>query len=141
MLKVGSPCLNGLRVSAASLNLVSLFFLLLVSLSGFYAKHSLADVPPQQVKEVTYLIEYIRNSTCVLERNNKKYKGEEVIEHILKKYDYFRDEIKSTEDFIKYSASKSELSGKPYIAYCEGSEPVDGFTWLMTELQHYRENK
>jgi hypothetical protein len=59
----------------------------------------------------------------------------------MRKYDYFRDEIKSTEDFIKYSASKSEISGKPYIAYCEGNEPVDGSTWLMKELKNYRENK
>jgi hypothetical protein len=140
-LKAGSHWLSGLKVNVASLKPVGLFSLLLVLLIGFYAEGSLADVPPQQVNEVNYLIEYIRNSPCLLERNNKKYKGEEAIEHILRKYDYYREEITSTEDFIKYSATKSEMSGKVYMAYCEGSEPIDSFTWLMTELERYRESR
>lgn len=141
MLKVGSLWLSGLKVNVVSLKPVGLFFLLLVSLIGFYAKDSLADVPPHQVKEVNHLIEYVQNTSCLLERNNKKYKGKDVVVHIIRKYNYFRDKIKSTEDFIEYSTSKSEISGKRYVAYCEGSEPVDGFTWLMSELKSYRENK
>jgi hypothetical protein len=129
------------RINQRFLKPVSLFFLLLFSLIGFNTNDSLADVPLQQVNEVEHLISFIRNTSCVLGRNDKKYKGSETVEHILKKYDYFRDKIKNTEDFIKYSASKSELSGKLYMAYCEGSEPIDGYSWLMTELKHYRDNK
>jgi hypothetical protein len=139
--KAGIHWSNGLRVNAVSLDqrllqLASLFLLI----AFFPPKLALADVPPHQVKEVDHLIEYIRNTPCLLERNDKKYTGKEVIKHILKKYDYFRDEIKSTEDFIKYSASKSELSGKLYVAYCEGRKPVEGNTWLMGELTNYRKN-
>lgn len=101
----------------------------------------LSDVPPEQKKEVEYLVSFIRNSPCKLERNGKIYTGAEAIEHILKKYDYFREDINSTEDFIKYSASKSEISGRAYITHCKNSELMEGESWLLNELKRYRENQ
>ena len=117
------------------LRLISLLFLLqLPTLNAF------ADVPPGQVAEVEHLIKFIRSADCRLERNDEFYTDEEVIEHILKKYDYYREEINSTEKFIELSASKSVISGKPYIAHCNNSEPVNARIWLLKELRSYRES-
>ena len=102
--------------------------------------NAFADVPPGQAVEVEHLIKFVRNTDCQLERNSEFYSGEEVTAHILKKYDYFREEINSTEKFIELSASKSVISGKPYIAHCNNSEPVNGRAWLLKELQRYRES-
>lgn len=101
----------------------------------------LSDVPLEQKKEVEYLVNFIRNSPCKLERNGKIYTGAEAIEHILYKYDYFRKDIKSTEGFIKYSASKSEISGRSYVAHCEGGVQIEGESWLLNELQRYRKSQ
>ena len=114
--------------------------LISVLLLNIFTMNVLADVPPGQVAEVEHLIKFVRNADCRLERNGKFYSGEEVAEHILKKYDYYREEINSTERFIELSASKSVISGKPYVAHCNNSEPVNSRIWLLKELRRYRES-
>ena len=98
-----------------------------------------ADVPAEQKVEVDYLLDYVANSGCVMNRNGSRHDGEEAVAHISKKYDYFRDDIKSTEDFIEYSATKSTMSGKYYTVECPGAEPVKSQDWLLDALQVYRE--
>jgi hypothetical protein len=41
------------------------------------------------------------------------------------------------EDFIALSATKSELSGKKYRIFCEGTQPLDSDR-LLGELKEYR---
>lgn len=97
-----------------------------------------ADVPADEVTEVNHLLDYIRHSDCVMERNGSKHSTVEAIEHILNKYDHFRDEIKSTEDFIRLSATKSTLSGDYYLVKCPGENAVRTKDWLLSELKRYR---
>ncbi len=98
-----------------------------------------ADVPDGQKAEVDYLLDFVATSGCVMNRNGSSHSGEEAVSHIKMKYDYFRDDIKSTEDFIEYSATKSTMSGKYYTVECEGKEPVRSQNWLLDALQVYRE--
>lgn len=98
----------------------------------------LADVPADQVKEVAHLLQFVENSGCVIERNGTEHEAKEAVEHIQKKYDYFRDDIKNTEDFISYSASKSTMSGNFYTVKCRGVENMRTQDWLLQELQSYR---
>ncbi len=44
------------------------------------------------------------------------------ISHIEKKYNYYRDDIHNTEDFIKLSATKSTMSGGYYTVKCQGKK-------------------
>lgn len=88
--------------------------------------------------EIDHLIQTIQNSDCAFIRNGKTHNSAEAIEHILKKYDHFRDKIKTTEDFIDYCASKSLLSNKPYKIGCAGRERVDSRAWFMEELRRFR---
>ena len=101
-----------------------------------------ADVPVKQVKEVTYLLNYVRNSDCLINRNGTDYIGGEAVKHIEKKYAYFRNDIKSTEDFIGFSATKSTMSGKNYMVTCpenkEEKKVVNTQAWLLEELRRYR---
>jgi hypothetical protein len=66
-----------------------------------------------------------------------------VREHVELKYGYFmkKGQIKSTEDFIKWSASKSEISGKPYMVSCGNGSPLFLAQWLSDELDRYRREK
>ena len=101
------------------------------------SSHAHADVPDDDRHEVTYLLEYLRTSGCEMERNGKKHNSESAYSHVKKKYGYFRDKIKTSEDFVEYSATKSTMSGKYYHVFC-GSEPAERTQdWLLEELRRY----
>jgi len=91
--------------------------------------------------EIEHLINYVKNTDCLYERNGTKHKGYEAVEHIRKKYEYYEDDIESTEDFIRLSAQKSTMSGKPYKVHCEGEPVVTSENWLLKELNRIRTHK
>ena len=80
----------------------------------------------------------MRGSECRMERNGKTHSSEDAYSHVKKKYDYFRDEIGTSEEFIELSATKSTLSGRYYRVLCPGEPPVRTRDWLLEELERYR---
>ena len=92
----------------------------------------------QLQSEIDHLITYIQNSNCKFIRNGKAYTPDEAIEHILKKYDHFKEKIKTTEEFIEYCATKSILSNKLYKIGCPDRELVESKRWLLMELTRIR---
>lgn len=107
---------------------VSLILLLVLSFSSFTDE-----------QEIAHLFQFIEVSECNYERNGAKYKGAEAVKHINRKYQYYFDDIKSTEDFIKYAATKSAMSGKHYKIYCPDSKAINSRDWLLRELKKYRQ--
>lgn len=91
--------------------------------------------------EIQHLLNYISKSNCSFERNEKFYKSPKVIKHILYKKEYFKDKINSTEEFIKFSATKSEVSGKKYKVHCKNTKTQELGLWLFKELESYRKSK
>ena len=102
-----------------------------------HAWASVADDADLQ-SEIDHLIEHVRDSDCKFIRNGKVHSSEEAVEHILRKYDHFKDKIKTAEDFIEYCASKSLLSKKPYKIGCPEQESVESKYWFLEELQRFR---
>lgn len=78
----------------------------------------------------------------MFERNVVQHNCSNAKEHILKKYEYFKekDKIHSAEDFIRYAATKSELSGRKYRAHCTDMTE-DSSKWLSRELVSYRKKQ
>lgn len=111
----------------------------LLAVSVFFINAAQADVPANQVKEVKHLLDFVKNSGCTITRNGHKHPAADGVSHIQKKYDYFRDDIKSTEDFIEYSATKSTMSGEYYTVSCPGKEMIKTQDWLLAELKRFRE--
>jgi len=99
---------------------------------------SRADVPAEQEAEVEHLISYLAESDCQMVRNGKSHNGTDGANHVRRKYAHFRKEISSTEDFIRYSATKSTLSSRYYEVQCPGEAPVRSQDWLLKELKAYR---
>jgi hypothetical protein len=97
-----------------------------------------ADVSGAQRQEVQHLLEFVRSTPCVIHRNDLAHTGAEAYPHILKKYDHYREQIRTTEEFIEYAASKSLLSGKPYTVSCAGRTPQTTGDWLREELALFR---
>ena len=100
-----------------------------------------ADVSPKQQPEVAHLLQFVKNSPCKVNRNGSFHQGEDAAAHIMKKYDYFKKKIKTTEQFIEYSASKSTMSKKYYTVLCDGQKPIRTRDWLLQELATYREQQ
>jgi len=92
-------------------------------------------------KEITHLLDFVANTACKYERNGTLYGGIEAQAHIKKKYQYFIDKIKSAEDFIKYSATQSTMSGKKYKILCENLPVQYSADWLLEELKNYRQSR
>ena len=83
-----------------------------------FSSNANADISDKTQNEINYLLSHIEQSECIFNRNGLDYKGSKVVKHIKTKYNYFKDEIKTTEDFITLSATKSEMSGKEYTVRC-----------------------
>lgn len=91
----------------------------------------------QLEKEIQYLKNHIKNSQLTFVRNGKKHTTKEALEHINKKHNYFRKKIKTAEDFIKYSASKSTFSGKKY-QILKKDKSFYAEDYLLDVLKKYR---
>ena len=89
-------------------------------------------------KEINHLLGFVEKTNCSFNRNGTSYNGGEARTHIQKKYDYYQDDIKSAEDFIEYSATKSMISGRKYIINCLNKEEMSSQVWLTNELKKYR---
>lgn len=88
--------------------------------------------------EINHLLNFVGSTECKYERNGTMHNGKEALEHITKKYTYYSDDIISSEDFIKYSATKSKISGKYYKIHCGNKVSIKSKDWLLTELMVYR---
>ncbi len=92
-------------------------------------------------KEIEHLLDFVANTSCKFERNGTLYGGIEAQGHINKKYQYFIDKIKSAEDFIKYSATRSTMSGKKYKILCPNMPAQNNADWLHDELKKFRQRR
>lgn len=110
----------------------------LAVLTCLAATHLSADVAPGQKQEVEHLINYLETSSCLMIRNGGSHEGAEAAKHVRRKYNYFRDDISSTEEFIELSATRSTMSSKPYEVHCPGEPPMNSADWLLAELEVYR---
>lgn len=112
------------------MNLSKLFIILLSTIT--------LNVFASTQDEINHLLSFIASTDCKYERNGTMHNGNEAVEHINKKYAYFSEDIKSTEDFIEYSATKSKMSGEYYKIHCSNQEPIKSKDWLLNELKAYR---
>jgi FPC/CPF motif-containing protein YcgG len=55
-----------------------------------------------------------------------------------KKYEHFRDDIGSVEDFIRLCATRSLVSGKPYTLVDKDGRELATGDWLTRALFEYR---
>jgi len=102
-----------------------------------------ADLPSTSKAEIDYLLAYLKNSGCQFNRNGQWYHADEAVSHIETKYNYLieKEMLSSTEDFIDKAATKSSISGKPYLVQCGNEAPAPSSLWFREELARYRSGK
>jgi hypothetical protein len=130
--KVGVPRIHKIA-------LCSLLACLLFSIIGYGEEARGESESTQQVIE--FLIGTVDQSHLTFIRNGENHTCSEAAMHVRQKYDYFQSKIKSPEDFICICASKSMLSGNPYLVETEqGKIPVE--KWLSEKLaEHVKSQK
>ncbi len=92
-------------------------------------------------KEIAHLLDFVANTACKYERNGILYGGIEAQGHIKKKYQYSINKINSAEDFIKYSATRSTISGKKYTILCADMPVQNSADWMLEERKKFRQSQ
>ena len=87
--------------------------------------------------EIDHLLEFVGTSSCTFVRNGTEYPADKAREHLAGKYKFVGSRIASAEDFIKYLATGSSMSGEPYHVKCGKTDALSG-AWLADELRRYR---
>jgi hypothetical protein len=99
------------------------------------AAGSASSQPAVQVEQaIQHLIAYVSGSDLRFVRNASEYTPPEAAAHMEKKYRHFRDDIETTDDFIELCATKSLLSGKPYLVIDRQGREHRSSDWLRAEL-------
>lgn len=108
-------------------------------LSLMLATGPASSAPSAQVDAtIHYLIEYVSGSDLTFVRNASEYTPGEAAVHMAKKYRHFRDDIATAEDFIALCASKSLMSGKPYLVVDRQGNTHNTGDWLRAALAAYQ---
>jgi hypothetical protein len=99
-----------------------------------------APLPPAARAEVDALLARLQASGCEFNRNGSWHGGAEAKAHLLKKLSYLEGKnlVTTAEQFIERGASRSSMSGKPYLVRCAGQPTVESARWLTAELQAQR---
>ncbi len=90
-------------------------------------------------KTITYLLDYVARSDLTFIRNGQEATGKQAAAHMRQKWDYFRNTIRTPEDFIRLAATKSELSGKLYFVRFKNGKESPAGEWLAKVLAEYRQ--
>jgi hypothetical protein len=112
-------------------HLVVAFVFLSMSADQMVAAESLDD-------SIKFLLDYMSKSDATFIRNGQKHTPEEAVNHIKAKYEHFKSEIKTPEDFIRLSASKSLLTGQPYLVRISDGKETRLDEWLTQALKQHR---
>jgi uncharacterized protein DUF5329 len=87
---------------------------------------------------IDYLLDLVAKSDATFVRNGQTHNPQEAASHIKAKYEHFKSEIKTPEDFIRLSASKSLLTGQPYLVRTVDGKEMHLDAWLTEALKKHR---
>ena len=90
--------------------------------------------------EIDALLARLEASGCRFGRNDEWHAGADAKAHLLRKLEYIEKHgtITTTEQFIDAAATKSSVSGTPYVVQCGSAASVPSSAWLATQLKQLR---
>ena len=98
-----------------------------------------AAANPSPKDEIDHLLNFVAASSCTFIRNGTEYTSDKASDHLASKYQVAGSRITTAEEFIKYLATGSSMSGELYHVKCGKTEALSG-VWLTNELNRYRKD-
>ncbi len=114
----------------------SFSLIILLALLGFCTHRAIAEDDLDST--ITYLLAYVKNSDVVFIRNNREHTPHEAATHMRRKYEHFKDQIKTPEDFILFAGTKSLMTGRVYQVRMKDGKTILTQKWLEDALAKYR---
>mgnify|MGYP001073101015 CR=1 FL=1 len=108
----------------------------------FGASALLAQATPSAAEEklIDTLIQRVsKMNAMVFLRNGNEYNAADAAKHMQAKYDYFKKELATAEDFIERCASRSEMTGQAYKVKLNDGAVRDANEFLNSELRALRQ--
>ncbi|MFS2166340.1 DUF5329 family protein [Variovorax sp. Varisp62] len=102
----------------------------------------LAHATPSATEEklIDTLIQRVsKMSAMVFMRNGSEYNAADAAKHMQAKYDHFKKELVTAEDFIERCASRSEMTGQAYKVKLTDGVVRDANEFLNGELRALRQ--
>jgi len=90
---------------------------------------------------IAFLLHRIETADATFIRNGQTHTPQEAVAHVRAKYEHFKGQIKTPEDFIRLAATKSLLTGQPYHVRTRNGEEMSLNTWLSNALREHREKE
>ena len=87
---------------------------------------------------IAYLLHYIETSQVTFIRNGTTHTPAEAVSHVKAKDEHFKGQIKTPDDFIRLSASKSLLTGQPYLVKTADGKETHLDAWLREALKAHQ---
>jgi hypothetical protein len=113
-----------------------------VTLAGLVSGRAMAQsgAAPPATAEIYLLLNYMGNSGCQFQRNGTWYPATEARDHLNRKLTRMQESKPNVgaEEFIEQVATKSSMSGQPYLVRCGNADAVESGVWLTRELQRMR---
>jgi Family of unknown function (DUF5329) len=108
-------------------------------LVGLIAVAHAGDRAPLENQKIAYLlkaIETLNNAQFI--RNGTAYDAKSAVEHLRQKLSMAGSRIKTADDFIRYCASFSSVSGAPYQIRFSDGRIVTSQAYLRQKLSEFR---
>lgn len=102
----------------------------------------LAHATPSDTEDklIDTLIQRVsKMSSMIFLRNGSEYNASDAARHMQAKYDYFKKELLTAEDFIERCASRSEMTGQAYRVKLTNGTVRDANEFLNSELRALRQ--
>jgi len=97
---------------------------------------AISDLESRRIDYLIAAVEQLRGAKFV--RNGKEYDGKQAAEHLRLKRKNTESRVQSAEDFIRVCATKSYLSGKPYLIRFSDGRQVPSSEFFQKLLSEYR---
>jgi hypothetical protein len=118
-----------IRLPAARLFLASLLAAALPALDA-------AAAPAEEAKKIEYLIRSVeQTSNAKFIRNGKTYDAHAAAAHLREKLRAGEGRIRTADDFIRYCASGSSVTGKPYQIRFDDGKVLTSEQFLRAKLR------
>jgi len=123
------------------LNKIIGFSLIFALIGGSALSADPAAGTDQLSETIHYLLAFVKESECRFFRNDKEHSAGEAAAHMQRKYEHFKNEIKTAEEFIRLAATKSLMTGRLYYVKLKNGEKMTSEAWLLQALDTYRQKQ